>query len=61
MDADNTGPVKIIPLKEGTKELKLIYAMKKSFMEAPQWRGGTIFYSEGTTGDRGPWKSDPKI
>jgi len=26
MDADNTGPVKIIPPKEGTKELKLIYA-----------------------------------
>ena len=64
MDADNTGPVKIIPPKEGTKELKLIYANVVEVIHGstPEWRGGTIFYgSEGTIWvDRGPWKSDPE-
>ena len=50
MDADSTGPVKIIPPKEGNRDLKMIYANEwKSSTAAPDWRGGTIFYgTEGT-------------
>ena len=64
MDADNTGPVKIIPPKEGSRDLKMIYANGVEVVHGstPDWRGGTIFYgSEGTIWvDRGPWKSDPE-
>jgi predicted dehydrogenase len=64
MDADNTGPVKIIPPKEGTRDLKMIYANGVEVIHGntPDWRGGTIFYgTEGTIWvDRGPWKSDPE-
>ena len=64
MDADDTGPVKIIPPKEGTRELKMIYANGVEVVHGstPDWRGGTIFYgTEGTIWvDRGPWKSDPE-
>ena len=61
---DDTGPVKIIPPKEGTRELKMIYANGVEVVHGstPDWRGGTIFYgTEGTIWvDRGPWKSDPE-
>jgi predicted dehydrogenase len=64
MDADSTGPVKIIPPKEGTRDLKMIYANGVEVIHGntPEWRGGTIFYgTEGTIWvDRGPWKSDPE-
>jgi hypothetical protein len=64
MDADHTGPVKIIPPKEGTRELKMIYknGVEVVHGSTPDWRGGTIFYgTEGTIWvDRGPWKSDPE-
>jgi hypothetical protein len=64
MDADNTGPVKIIPPKEGERDLKMIYANGVEVVHGntPEWRGGTIFYgTEGTIWvDRGPWKSDPE-
>jgi predicted dehydrogenase len=63
MDADNTGPVKVIPPKSGEKGLKLIYAngIEVEHGSLPDWRGGTVFYgTEGTIWvDRGPWKSDP--
>ena len=63
MDADDTGPVKIIPPEAGIKELKLIYANGVEVIHGglPEWNGGTIFYgSEGTIWvNRGPWKSDP--
>jgi hypothetical protein len=64
MDADNTGPVKIIPPKEGTQDLKMIYANGVEVIHGntPDWKSGTIFYgTEGTIWvDRGPWKSDPE-
>ena len=64
MDADNTGPVKVIPPKEGNRDLKMIYANGVEVIHGntPDWRGGTIFYgTEGTIWvDRGPWKSDPE-
>ena len=64
MGADNTGPVKVIPPKEGNRDLKMIYANGVEVVHgsAPDWRGGTIFYgTEGTIWvDRGPWKSDPE-
>ncbi len=64
MDADNIGPVKIIPPKEGERDLKMIYANGVEVVHGntPEWRGGTIFYgTEGTIWvDRGPWKSDPE-
>jgi len=64
MDADDTGPVKVIPPKEGQKGLKLIYAngIEVEHGSLPNWRGGTVFYGEEGTiwVDRGPWKSDPK-
>ena len=57
-------PSKNNSAKEGTKELKLIYANGVEVIHGsiPEWRGGTIFYgSEGTIWvDRGPWKSDPE-
>ena len=51
MDADNTGPVKVIP-KKGERDLKMIYANGGSrTRNTPDWRGGTIFYgTEGTIG-----------
>ena len=64
MDADDTGPVKILPPEEGESELKLIYANGVEVIHGrdPEWKGGTIFYgTEGTIWvDRGPWKSDPE-
>ena len=64
MDADNTGPVKVIPPKDGERDLKMIYANGVEVVHGntPDWRGGTIFYgTEGTIWvDRGPWKSDPE-
>ena len=64
MDADNTGPVKVIPPKEGERDLKMVYAngVEVHHGNTPDWRGGTIFYgTEGTIWvDRGPWKSDPE-
>jgi predicted dehydrogenase len=63
MDADDTGPVKVIPPKSGEKGLKLIYAngIEVEHGSLPDWRGGTVFHGkEGTIWvDRGPWKSDP--
>ena len=52
MDADSTGPVKIIPPKEGNRDLKMIYANGVEVVHgsAPDWRGGTIF-----TAPRGPF------
>ena len=63
MDADNTGPVKVIPPGEGERDLKMVYATElKYIMETHRIGGGTIFYgTEGTIWvDRGPWKSDPE-
>ena len=56
--------VKIIPPKEGERDLKMVYAngVEVHHGNTPDWRGGTIFYgTEGTIWvDRGPWKSDPE-
>ena len=58
MDADNTGPVKVIPPKDGERDLKMIYAngVEVHHGSTNDWRGGTIFYgTEGTIWvDRGP-------
>ena len=64
MDADNTGPVKIIPPEKGDLELRMVYANGVEVLHGrtPDWAGGTIFYgTEGTIWvNRGPWKSDPE-
>ena len=43
MDADDTGPVKILPPEEGESELKLIYANGVEVIHGrdPEWNGGT--------------------
>lgn len=64
MNADETGPVKILPPKKGNLELRMFYANDVEVVHGrtPEWAGGTIFYgTEGTIWvNRGPWKSDPE-
>ncbi len=64
MDADHTGPIKVIPPQEGTRDLILVYenGVEVHHGNTPEWNSGTVFYgTEGTIWvDRGPWKSDPE-
>ena len=59
MDADNTGPVKVIPPKDGERDLKMIYAngVEVHHGSTDDWRGGTIFMEQkepsGSTEDHG--------
>ena len=64
MDADNTGPVKVIPPKDGERDLKMIYAngvevimeIPRTGVEAPSF----MERKEPSGSTEGPWKSDPE-